>query len=127
MKPWRTVLLSIADDAVVALLIIAILTWLVLEDLLNPFFALAIGAGGILIVAFVAYKSTKALIMAPIVGHSIVGNKGVAVTDIGDEGMVLVEGEYWKASSDIPIPKGSAVRVLEAKGLRLKVALEKNQ
>jgi membrane-bound serine protease (ClpP class) len=44
----------------------------------------------------------------------------VAPIDAGG-GKVFVEGEYWNAVSDQPIPEGESVEVVEIKGLTLKV------
>jgi membrane-bound serine protease (ClpP class) len=52
---------------------------------------------------------------------AMVGEVGVAKTDIHTEGKVLVHGEYWNASSPKPIPAGSRVRVSKVQGLRIEV------
>ncbi len=46
---------------------------------------------------------------------------GAANTDIEKEGKVFIDGEYWDAWSDEPIKAGEKVKVLEMKGLKLKV------
>ena len=51
----------------------------------------------------------------------MVGQRGVARTDIGDEGIVFVMGEYWQAFCDGNIDGGSPVEVVEIAGNRLKV------
>jgi len=53
--------------------------------------------------------------------EEMIGMKGTAITDIAAEGKVSVQGEYWNAFSDAPIPKTSTVRVKAVDGLRLKV------
>ncbi|HOG17710.1 MAG TPA: nodulation protein NfeD [Syntrophales bacterium] len=53
--------------------------------------------------------------------EEMIGMKGTAVTDIAAEGKVSVQGEYWNAFSDVPIPKTSAIRVTAVDKLRLKV------
>jgi len=53
----------------------------------------------------------------------MVGMIGTASTAIGHEGSVYVDGESWTAKSDAPFPAGSQVRVLERKGLVLKVEI----
>lgn len=52
-----------------------------------------------------------------------VGKAGRAVDDLGPgrTGFVVVEGEYWRASSDEEIPKGSEVVVVGIEGSVLKV------
>jgi len=53
--------------------------------------------------------------------EGMIGEMGVAKTDIQIEGKVLVHGEYWTASSARPIPAGSKVRVVKVQGLKLEV------
>ncbi|WP_035497341.1 NfeD family protein [Citrifermentans bremense] len=58
----------------------------------------------------------------PITGvEGMLGEEGVADSDIDPEGRVLVRGEYWNAVSGERIRKGEKVRVVEVKGLHLKV------
>jgi membrane-bound serine protease (ClpP class) len=53
--------------------------------------------------------------------EGMVGLEAVATTDIHEDGKVMVRGEYWNASSEKLIPKGSKVRVLKVEGLKLEV------
>jgi membrane-bound serine protease (ClpP class) len=57
--------------------------------------------------------------------EGMIGMTGEAVTDVEADGKVLVMGEFWEAWSDQPIVRGSKVKILEVKGLRLKVELKK--
>ncbi len=55
-------------------------------------------------------------------GHAgMVGEVGVARTDIGEGGSVFVHGEHWNAFSDAPIPQGSKVEVVFVQGLKVQV------
>jgi membrane-bound serine protease (ClpP class) len=54
-------------------------------------------------------------------GEGMVGETGVAKTDIHDSGRVLVHGEYWNASSQTPIPSGARVRIVRVNGLHVEV------
>ena len=38
--------------------------------------------------------------------EGMAGEEGEAVTDIFEEGKVLIHGEYWSAVSDAPVAKG---------------------
>jgi len=49
------------------------------------------------------------------------GEEGLAITDIHAEGKVLIHGEHWKAISDIPITRGSKIRVIHVENLKVKV------
>jgi len=53
--------------------------------------------------------------------EGMAGEEGLAVTDIFKEGKVSIHGEYWSASSDKAIAKGSRVRVIRAENLTVKV------
>jgi membrane-bound serine protease (ClpP class) len=53
--------------------------------------------------------------------EGMIGEEGRAVTDIFAEGKVLLQGEYWNATSDNPVEKGKKIRVIEVEGLRIKV------
>ncbi len=81
-----------------------------------------------IIVAFMAavgYKAAQAQLRAPEAGpESLVGKTAVVVEDIlsRGEGMVLLEGEYWRArSTQGPVPKGERVRVVGVEGMMLLV------
>jgi membrane-bound serine protease (ClpP class) len=56
--------------------------------------------------------------------QGMVGEVGVAVTDLENEGKVYVHGEYWNARSDGRIPKGEKVRVIRTDKLSLVVTRE---
>ncbi len=64
----------------------------------------------------------KAWRRKPVTGkEGLLGQEGIAHTDINGEGMVLVRGEYWQAYSDEPIKKGDKVIVESVSGLKIKV------
>jgi membrane-bound serine protease (ClpP class) len=53
--------------------------------------------------------------------QGIIGEVGVALTDLDNEGRVAVHGEYWNARADRHIPKGEKVRVIRVEHLSLVV------
>jgi membrane-bound serine protease (ClpP class) len=53
--------------------------------------------------------------------QGIVGEVGVARTEINPEGRVFVHGEWWSAVSQARIPSGERVRIVGMDGLRLRV------
>ena len=57
----------------------------------------------------------------------MVGEQGVAYTDLKPEGQVFVRGEYWQAVSDTPAAAGEAVEVVKVVGLKLYVRPVKGQ
>jgi len=63
--------------------------------------------------AVIVTLGLKAQMRRPTTGtETMIGETGVAVTDILSEGRVFVRGEYWNASSDSFIGKGRKVRIL---------------
>jgi membrane-bound serine protease (ClpP class) len=55
--------------------------------------------------------------------EGLVGTEGTAIEDMdaGMTGKVFVNGEYWNAISDGPVANGDRVRIVEVKGLQIKV------
>jgi len=51
----------------------------------------------------------------------IIGEVGVAKTDISPEGSAFVHGEYWNAVSDDEIAAGSRIEVIAVDGMKIKV------
>jgi len=52
----------------------------------------------------------------------MIGEIGVARTDLEPEGTIFVHGEWWNAVSNAPVHQGAKVQVLGLDGLKLKVA-----
>jgi membrane-bound serine protease (ClpP class) len=64
----------------------------------------------------------KARLSRPRTGEQgIVGEVGVALTDVNVDGRVAVHGEYWTARSEQYIPKGEKIRVVRVDGMKLVV------
>jgi len=57
--------------------------------------------------------------------EAMINMEAVAVTEIANEGKVFFKGEYWKAISENPIPKGAKVKITRVDGLNL-IVEEKN-
>lgn len=71
---------------------------------------------------FAVTKAIKARLKKPTTGmEGLVGEIGIAVTDIDPEGKVSVHGEYWNAFSDERIEKDQKVQVVSVKNLKLQV------
>jgi membrane-bound serine protease (ClpP class) len=51
----------------------------------------------------------------------LIGETGVARTPLEPVGKVFVHGEYWDASSSVPVAEGARVRVTAVDGLKLQV------
>jgi membrane-bound serine protease (ClpP class) len=70
----------------------------------------------------VVAKGVAAYRQKPITGkEGMLGEHGIAETDIMPEGKVFVRGEYWNASSHERIVKGEKVEVTAVEGLRVTV------
>ncbi len=69
------------------------------------------------------YLSIRALRRRPTTGGSaLVGQEGDARTPVDDKGgKVFVAGAHWSAFSGEPIAEGKRIRVIEVKGMSLKV------
>lgn len=49
------------------------------------------------------------------------GVHGVAVTDVHEDGKVLIRGEYWNAVSRLPVRAGAKIRVVGMTGMKVDV------
>src|SRR5262249_397173 len=72
-------------------------------------------------VTMVALRAQRARVFTGAEGLS--GELGEAVTDIGADGKVFVHGEYWNATSAVPIARGCRVRVKAVRSMALEVEL----
>jgi membrane-bound serine protease (ClpP class) len=52
---------------------------------------------------------------------AMLGEQGVAYTDLKPEGQVFIRGEYWQATSHVPVMAGDSVEVVKVVGLKLYV------
>ena len=57
--------------------------------------------------------------------EGLIGEEGVAKTDVKEKGKVHVHGELWNAQSEEPIGEGERVIVTEVKGMIVKVKRER--
>lgn len=53
--------------------------------------------------------------------EGMVGETGVALTDVGESGSVYAHSEYWNAESPVPIVKGTKVVVVSVDRMVLTV------
>jgi len=74
------------------------------------------------IILFVVQRALRAQAHPVTTGvQGLLGEVGVASTDLNPEGKVFVHGELWNASSVRPIQQGEKVRVIRVDGLHLLV------
>lgn len=75
--------------------------------------------------AFFTFAITKAIgarLKKPTTGkEGLIGEIGVAATPIAPEGKILVQGEFWNATSDQNIEKGEKVQVTGVNNLKVQV------
>lgn len=115
-------LLSIGG--IVSLLLGSLMLFERTEPLMRVSWKVIIPALGFTVVFFVFAIgfAVKAQRRIPVTGSiGLVGMTGVSQTDIDPRGQVTVHGEIWKAVSDSKIPAGADIRVVEVKGMVLKV------
>jgi membrane-bound serine protease (ClpP class) len=80
--------------------------------------ALAMSVGTLLLVRLVIQAQRR----RPLTGDTaMLGQSGVADTDLAPEGWVRVVGERWHAQAEGPVATGERVTVTGVEGLTLKV------
>ncbi len=89
---------------------------------INPALAITVSAALCLIAAFLGYLGLRARKNSLLTGiDTLVGKVGVSRTEINSRGTVFVEGEYWQAISQSPIPPGARISIERVQGLTLYV------
>ena len=81
--------------------------------------AIIVASGFFIVVIWLAVKAQMRKHFSG--AEAMIGSEAEVMKDIDKEGEVFVMGEYWKAKSDQPIPKGSKVRIIKIEGLKLLV------
>jgi membrane-bound serine protease (ClpP class) len=81
--------------------------------------AILVFAAVILVVAWLAARAQRRPRLGGLDG--MVGSVGEVVTALEPQGRVDIRGEYWNAVASVPVPRGSRVRVVRARGLLLEV------
>jgi|Deesub1362B_J571_1020462.scaffolds.fasta_scaffold01974_4 membrane-bound serine protease (ClpP class) len=86
-------------------------------------FIIPVVIGVSLIFIFLIFLAVRAHFSKIYTGQEgMIGEIGIAFTNIENEGKVLVHGEIWKAHSKEKIPKGSKIKVIKVnKGLTVEV------
>ncbi len=80
----------------------------------------AVGISGIMV--FLVTLVVRAQARRAVTGREgMIGEIGVARTDLAPGGIVFVHGEIWRAESDVPIARGERVRVVRVENLTLRV------
>ena len=81
----------------------------------------AVAVTSLFFITVIAF-AVKAQLRKPRGGQEgMAGEEGEAVTDVFEEGKVLIHGEYWSAVSDVPVTKGSKFRVIRVEHLKVRV------
>ena len=79
--------------------------------------AILVASGFFIVVIWLAIKAQMRKHSTGV--EAMTGAEAEVMTDIDNEGKVYLRGEYWKATSEIPIKKGAKVRVIKVDGLSL--------
>ena len=85
----------------------------------------AITVGGVMaLVTLLVVKSQRSRVTTGV--EALVGEIGEAMTDLSPAGKVFVHGEYWNATSNMPIASGRRVRVKAVRNLEIEVEQDDN-
>ncbi len=89
---------------------------------IHPATAISVAVPFALVTSFLltlAIRARRNKVMTGAAG--MVGETGVAHTELAPAGMVFIHGEYWNAVSSAPVASGAQVVVTSVEGLTLKV------
>ena len=112
-----TIIISLADDAIIILILFFILSWFGIE---MPIWLIIILAIVFSIITYVLYRTLK---KNPLLGfENMVGKNGIAVNKITRDGTIKIGRELWAAkASQENIEVGEEVTVIAQTGLKLTV------
>ncbi|HNR01426.1 MAG TPA: NfeD family protein [Anaerolineaceae bacterium] len=89
---------------------------------INPFLAVFMSIIAVVLLWFIARKGIEALKLRPAQDLGVlIGQTGIARSDIRSSGSIYVGGEEWTARSDKLIREGQSARVINREGLVLVV------
>ena len=77
------------------------------------FGTVSVTAGFILLALYLVIRTQRTRFFSG--REAMVGKEGEAVTEIHLRGKVFVHGEYWNASSEVPVAKGEKIAVVRVK------------
>jgi membrane protein implicated in regulation of membrane protease activity len=89
-----------------------------------PAWAVAAAVAGWVAMDLVRFPTVRRFYSSQPASRRIVGERGVAITDVGSGGLVRVRGELWRArtvTTGSVIVQGSSLRVHDVHGLELVV------
>ncbi|MEB3774766.1 MAG: hypothetical protein GSR86_07575 [Desulfurococcales archaeon] len=121
--------IAVLDEAAIIILLAAIGVYALYNaEMITAAEALALLGGIAGLVVFILYKVVEAHGRRVAVGReALVGKRGVVVEDLNPEGMIMIEGELWRAATrGKPIPKGSRVKVIGFENLTLIVEVDED-
>ena len=77
------------------------------------FSTVTVTAGFLFLVLFLVVRTQQRQFFSG--NEGMVDEEGVAVSEIHPSGKVFVHGEYWNATSEVPVAKGEKIRVVRVK------------
>jgi len=112
-----TIVVSLADEAIILAIIILVLSQLGIE---MPVWSIIILALIFLMITLVVYRALR---KTPQLGfENMIGQSGLVVNPIAPKGTVRIRGELWQAvTNSKKIETGAEIIVLEQTGLKLTV------
>lgn len=121
LRPWLVVLIALLDD--IAILALAVVVLYLLDFSLPVPLLITIGVLLAAAIFFLHKAITKSLKRRLVTGaEGMIGATGKATELLNPAGMVLINGEYWKAFClHGKIDKGNDVEVVGINGLDLEV------
>ncbi len=118
-------IIALVDELVVAAAIVIILVVLGKAfGLVSAGIALVLGGIAVGVLVLVGVVTARAQLRKPVLGaEAMIGKKGRVVEPLDPEGLVVIDGEYWRAVSynKKRIDKNEIVIVVGIKGLLLQV------
>jgi membrane-bound ClpP family serine protease len=117
------ILIALSDEIFVCVILIsAVIGLSIFTGLIDILTAVLISVIVVCVVAIITYKSFKPQFFKPKIGiEAMIGKRGETVTPLNPAGMVQIDGEYWKAVSQVPIEEGVMVETVGVEGLKLLV------
>lgn len=77
---------------------------------------------------FAITMAIRARLRKPTTGiEGLLGEVGIASTEINPEGKAIIRGEFWNAFSEEPIEKGEKVEVVDVKDLKIKIKKKREE
>jgi membrane-bound serine protease (ClpP class) len=97
----REAVIALADELAVAIALVTVLLVFARElGVISTPTIVLVAVSIVFLFGVVGYLGGKAQLRKPETGlEALIGKKGIVVEDLDPEGLVIIDGEYWKAVS----------------------------